>query len=134
MPRVVVAKVDEIPPGGRKLVVPFRGKAGVGVFNVDGSFYALRNLCPHKLGPLCTGNLGGVMAADAPVTAEDHGLHMDRSGEILRCPWHLWPFDIKTGQCLRAPEVSVRMYPVMVEGNEIVIDYEGNQTQTRHKK
>ena len=40
----------------------------------------------------------------------------------------------KTGQCLRAPEVSVRMYSVMVEGNEIMIDYEDKQTQSKSEK
>ena len=48
--RVVVGKVAEIPEGGRKLVVPFRGRAGIGVFNVNGTFYALRNICPHNRG------------------------------------------------------------------------------------
>ena len=51
MASVVIGKVDEIPPGERKIVVPFRGRAGIGVFNVNGSFYAIRNICPHKNGP-----------------------------------------------------------------------------------
>ncbi|MGH2551733.1 MAG: Rieske (2Fe-2S) protein, partial [Thermomicrobiales bacterium] len=56
--RVVVGPVEELPPGERKIVVPFRGRAGIGVFNVNGTFHALRNLCPHKSGPLCTGRIG----------------------------------------------------------------------------
>ena len=52
---VVVGKVWEIPPGERKIVVPFRGRAGIGIFNIKGDFYAARNICPHKHGPLCTG-------------------------------------------------------------------------------
>ena len=55
MEHVVVAKVSEIPIGERKIVLPFRGRAGIGVFNVNGSFFAIRNICPHKHGPLCTG-------------------------------------------------------------------------------
>ena len=55
--RVVAGTVEELPPGERKLIVPFRGRAGIGVFNVNGSYHALRNLCPHKLGPLCTGRV-----------------------------------------------------------------------------
>ena len=39
---VVIAKVWEIPPGERKIVVPFRGRAGIGVFNVNGDLFALR--------------------------------------------------------------------------------------------
>jgi hypothetical protein len=44
--RVVVGPVEELPPGERKIIVPFRGRAGIGVFNVNGTFHALRNLCP----------------------------------------------------------------------------------------
>ena len=75
--RVVVGAVDEIPPGERKLVVPFRGRAGIGVFNVNGTFHALRNLCPHKSGPLCTGRVGPLMVADGPPTVEDVAAHWD---------------------------------------------------------
>ena len=53
MRRVVVGKVAEIPEGTRKLVVPFRGRAGIGVFNVKGTFYALRNICPHNRRDRC---------------------------------------------------------------------------------
>ena len=56
MARIAVARVSEIPPGQRKIVVPFRGRAGIGIFNVGGTFYAVRNICPHKNGPLCTGD------------------------------------------------------------------------------
>ena len=38
MTSVVIGKVGDIPPGERKIVVPFRGRAGIGVFNVNGSF------------------------------------------------------------------------------------------------
>ena len=66
MTSVVIGKVGDIPPGERKIVVPFRGRAGIGVFNVNGSFYAVRNICPHKNGPLCTGELSGRVTTDVP--------------------------------------------------------------------
>ncbi len=122
MTRVVIAKVWEIPPGGRKIVVPFRGRAGIGVFNVNGRLYALRNICPHKRGPLCTGELTGQIAADAPPSANDSDLKVNGEGEVLRCPWHQWPFEIATGRCLVDPDVRVKTYPVRIDGNDIVVD------------
>ena len=119
--RVVVGPVDEIPPGTRRIVVPFRGRAGIGVFNVGGTYYALRNLCPHKAGPLCTGRGSGRVIADAPPTVADAGLDLVREGEIIRCPWHLWEFDILTGKCLVDPKVRVKLYPVVVEQGEVVV-------------
>ncbi|GAQ32961.1 rieske (2Fe-2S) domain-containing protein [Mycobacterium pseudoshottsii JCM 15466] len=38
--------MDEIPPGTHKLV-PI-GRHGVGVYNVNGTFYAIANYCPHQ--------------------------------------------------------------------------------------
>jgi nitrite reductase (NADH) small subunit len=119
--RVVVGPVDELPPGERKIIVPFRGRAGIGVFNVNGTFHALRNLCPHKSGPLCTGRIGAYVAADAPPTSEDANLDLVRDGEIIRCPWHMWEFEIATGRCLVDPKARVKKYPVVIESGEIVV-------------
>jgi nitrite reductase/ring-hydroxylating ferredoxin subunit len=119
--RVEVCAVGELPDGARRLIVPFRGRAGIGVFNVNGTYHALRNLCPHKLGPLCTGRVGGRVVAAAPPTAARADLDMVREGEIIRCPWHLWEFEIATGRCLVDPSVRVKTYPVRIERGHIVV-------------
>ena len=119
--RVVAGTVEEIPPGERKLIVPFRGRAGIGVFNVNGSYHALRNLCPHKLGPLCTGRVSGRVVAAAPPSSYAPELEVERDGEIIRCPWHLWEFEIATGRCLVDPKVRVKTYPVAVEDGQVVV-------------
>ena len=122
---VVVGKVWEIPPGERKIVVPFRGRAGIGIFNVGGSFYAVRNICPHKHGPLCTGELSGRVDTDAPPSSQGAFISLEGLGEIVRCPWHQWPFEIATGRCLVASEVRVATYPVKIRGDDVVVEYEG---------
>jgi len=119
--RVVAGTVEEIPPGGRKIIVPFRGRAGIGVFNVNGEYHALRNLCPHKLGPLCTGRISGRAVADSPPSTYQNDLAWERDGEIIRCPWHLWEFDITTGQCLVDAKMRVKTYPVVVEEGQVVV-------------
>ena len=122
--RVVVGRADEIGPAERRIVVPFRGRAGIGVFNVCGRFYALRNLCPHKSGPLCTGRVTGRIVADTPpagrpLLRDDHDIAQD--GEIIRCPWHLWEFEIATGRCLVDPRMRVKTYPVAIEDGWVVV-------------
>ncbi|HEX4214258.1 MAG TPA: Rieske (2Fe-2S) protein [Candidatus Dormibacteraeota bacterium] len=119
--RVVVGPVEDLPSGSRRLVVPFRGRAGIGVFNIGGRYFALRNLCPHKTGPLCTGKVTGRMVAVGPPSAGDAGMVMARDGEIIRCPWHLWEFEIASGRCLVDPQVRVKTYPVQVEQGEVVV-------------
>lgn len=119
--RVVAGTVEEITPTNRALIVPFRGRAGIGVFNVDGQYYAVRNLCPHKLGPLCTGRVSGRPVADAPPSSYAGLPEIERDGAILRCPWHLWEFDITTGQCLVDPTMRVKIYPVAIEDSQVVV-------------
>ncbi|WP_280416839.1 Rieske 2Fe-2S domain-containing protein, partial [Nocardia carnea] len=59
--------MDEIPPGSSK-VVPI-GRHGVGVYNVNGTFYAIANYCPHEGGPLCSGPPPGRPRGTQSVTA-----------------------------------------------------------------
>ena len=109
MGRYVVAPVEEIPPGERK-IVEIAGRS-IGVFNVNGEFFALRNRCPHQGGPLCIGPVRGFVASPGPGE-----YHLTRHGEILRCPWHGWEFDIRTGQSWFDPRrVRVRSYDVTLE-------------------
>ena len=109
MPKYEVATVDEIQPGERKIVDV--GGRSIGVFNLNGEFFALRNICPHEGGPLCVGPLCGVVESEMPGE-----YHYSNPGQILRCPWHGWEFDIRTGQSWFDPrKVRVRSYEVTVE-------------------
>jgi nitrite reductase/ring-hydroxylating ferredoxin subunit len=109
MPRHVVAPVGDIPPGGRKLV-QVNGRAIV-VFNLAGAFFALSERCPHKGGPLSKGKLTGLLESSEP-----GAYRYSRRGEIIRCPWHSWEFDIRTGKSWCDPErVRARNYRVSVE-------------------
>ncbi len=122
MAGVVVGKVSDIPPGHRMIVAPFPGQAGIGVFNVAGTFYAVRNICPHKAGPICAGEIGVRVTAEAPPSTDNCMISVDRSGEILRCPWHQWPFEIETGRCLLDPKVRVKTYPVKIDGDDVIVE------------
>lgn len=109
MAKYVVAKIGEIAEGGRK-IVELNGRS-VGVFHVNGAYYALRNRCPHQGGNLCEGPLSGFVTAKVPGQYE-----YSRKGEILRCPWHGWEFDVTTGQSWCDPtHMRVRLYDVHVE-------------------
>jgi 3-phenylpropionate/trans-cinnamate dioxygenase ferredoxin subunit len=117
MAKHVVATIDEIPTGGRKIV----DVAGVsiGIFNLSGEYFALRNRCPHQGGPLCEGKLWGSLEASVPGEFK-----YGRPGEILGCLWHGWEFDIRTGQSWTDPRrLRTRRYAVSVEaGSTIVAD------------
>jgi len=106
--KYVVATVDEIPPGSRK-IVDVDGRS-IGVFNVGGEYFALLNRCPHQGGPLCKGNTHGFLRSSG--VGE---YFYSRAGEIVRCPWHGWEYDLRTGQSWFDPgKVIVRTYEVSV--------------------
>jgi nitrite reductase/ring-hydroxylating ferredoxin subunit len=112
----VVCRIDELPPGARRMVPV--GKYGVGVFNVGGELFAITNYCPHQGGPLCHGRVQGTSVLRAgSVRATEYVL----AGRVLRCPWHQWEFDLATGRTLSKPEKGVRTYPVRVESGSVIL-------------
>ena len=109
MARYVVARAADIPVGGRQ-VVTIRGRQIV-LFNVKGEYRAFLNRCPHKGAELCYGVLVGLVEGD-----EVGEFRYSRQGEMLRCPYHGWEFDLKTGQSYCDPDsVKVRQYNIEIE-------------------
>jgi 3-phenylpropionate/trans-cinnamate dioxygenase ferredoxin subunit len=117
--RHVVATVDEIPPGGRK-IVEVAGRS-IGIFNLGGEFFALRNRCPHEGARLCEGYLSGFVQARVPGEYT-----YVRRGEILRCPWHAWEFDVRTGQSWFDPaKTRVKLYEARAEPGSALAEDNG---------
>jgi nitrite reductase (NADH) small subunit len=109
-----VCGADELPPGER-LLVELDGHS-VGVFNVEGSFYALQNRCPHRGGPLCLGPLTGTIVA-----GPEFEYAYDRAGRVLRCAWHGWEFEVESGRSLVDPHVRAKTFPVTVDDGDVVV-------------
>jgi nitrite reductase/ring-hydroxylating ferredoxin subunit len=107
--RIVVSRLDEFPPGERKIVRA--GRRSIGVFRVGERFYAINNHCPHQGGPLCLGTTKPWVTSAAP------GEYVLAGQEaLLACPWHGWEYDLATGQSFLGPgSPGVRTYAVSVE-------------------
>jgi nitrite reductase/ring-hydroxylating ferredoxin subunit len=116
MARHVVARASELPPGARKLV-QLNGR-GVVVFNIKGEFFALSDQCPHKGASLSGGKLTGLVESDGP-----GDYTYSRAGEIVRCPWHGWEFDIRTGRSYCDPRrMRLMQFNVTVEPGAKVVE------------
>jgi len=114
--RHVVARVDEIAPGTSKLV--HVGSRQIAVFNVAGEFLAIANRCPHEGGELCKGKLVALIESDEPGV-----IRVSRHGELVRCPWHGWEFDLRTGKSWCDPaRTRVKSYDVAVEQGASLIE------------
>ncbi len=95
---IKVASISELSVGSSK-TVEVQGKV-IALFNVGGRIYALDNTCLHQGGPLGEGRL---------------------EGEVVTCPWHMWEFNVRTGEKVGEPSLRVATYPVQVDGDDIKV-------------
>jgi len=93
-----VATVGEIALGQAKVVMV--GRREIALFNIDGSFHAIENTCPHQGGPLAEGWL---------------------DGPVVTCPWHGWCFDVRTGRMTLGDYALVDTFDVHVDGDAIIL-------------
>src|SRR2546427_11562814 len=97
---VKVAETKNLTPG-KATAVEVEGNR-IAVFNVDGTFYAIDDTCPHAGGPLSEGQV---------------------EGDKVICPWHDAEFDLKTGEVLAPPAFEgVKGYKVVVEGDDVKVE------------
>lgn len=96
---VKLANVCDVPPG-RGFDTGFEANGEtIGLFCVDGKYYALGE-CTHEQGPLCQGII---------------------EGSEVTCPWHSAKFDITTGKCLSPPS-ACRVLGNVAESSELEQD------------
>jgi 3-phenylpropionate/trans-cinnamate dioxygenase ferredoxin subunit len=96
---IKVAEIGEIGPGERKFF-DIDGEPAA-LFNVDGQYYAIADVCTHDDGPVAEGVLDGY---------------------AIECPRHGARFDIRTGAVLSFPAiVPIPVYQVKVEEDGIYV-------------
>ncbi len=94
-----MAKAAELAPGQMKWVA-IEGNRLV-LANVDGDFFALRDVCGHRSAPLSRGKLQGF---------------------LIECPLHFAQFDVRTGELVEGPvSAAVPVYEVRVEGGTVYV-------------
>jgi 3-phenylpropionate/trans-cinnamate dioxygenase ferredoxin subunit len=114
--RHVVARAADLMPGTRKLVT-VEGR-GIVVLNIKGELFALSDTCPHKGASLCNGLLTGLVRSTKPGEYQ-----YERAGEILRCPWHQWEFDVRTGRSYCDPRrLRLMQFPIAIEAGADVVE------------
>ena len=109
---VRLCAVREAPAEGKVIEAEAEG-VGLCLARMDGELAAVDNWCPHRRGPLGEGWI---------------------EGRAVVCPWHAWAFDLKTGVAEPPERARVEVFPVRVEGEDVLVDLGdpagevGNQT------
>ena len=94
----LIGKATDIQPGeGQSYTV---GERIIGVFNVDGDFFAINDLCPHMGASLSAGFLDGCQVA---------------------CPWHAWRFSVTEGTWCDNPKLRIETFETRVEGDDLYV-------------
>ena len=94
---VAVALVSDLAPGEMKFAAVEGDR--IVLANVEGSFYALRDVCGHRNAPLSRGRLEGC---------------------LIECPLHFAQFDIRNGKFVDGPiSADVPAYEIIVEGDTV---------------
>ena len=93
-----VGRIAEFAAGqGRMVTVNGRH---VALFRLGEEFFALDNMCLHRGGPLCDGQI---------------------KNDVVTCPWHFWSYEIRTGMMVQDPRVGVSRHEVRVDGELISV-------------
>jgi nitrite reductase/ring-hydroxylating ferredoxin subunit len=80
--------------------------------------FALSDKCPHNGGSLSKGKLTGLVQSPAPGVYD-----YSRPGEIIRCPWHNWEFDVRSGKSWCDPKrMRLMNYAVSVEPGKTLVE------------
>jgi nitrite reductase (NADH) small subunit len=96
---VKVGSLSTLPPGSVTEVT--LGEKSYAICNIAGELHALDGICPHAGGPLGQGNV---------------------VDNMVICPWHEWSYDCRTGENDFDPTVKLDVFPVKMEGDDILID------------
>jgi len=98
---VRIAGTADVPPGTAQTfgVGPYE----VALFNVNGEYYALENLCPHQGGPIVDGWVEGL---------------------TVTCPWHAWCFDLRTGLLALGETAAIPRFDVCIEQDGVYVSTE----------
>jgi 3-phenylpropionate/trans-cinnamate dioxygenase ferredoxin subunit len=99
---VKVATIDEVPVNGSKLVEV--DDIRIALFNLNGEYYAIEDVCTHDGGPLVEGEIV--------------------NGYEVECPRHGARFDIRTGAAVRMPAFEPTIvYDVYIQGQDLLIEW-----------
>ena len=100
---VRVASTSDLASGQGK-VVEVNGRA-IALFNCNGEFMALDNICVHRGGPLGEGMV-------------------DCNNRTVQCPWHGWTYELVTGASPVNPLARVETFDVIVDGEDVRVSLE----------
>jgi nitrite reductase/ring-hydroxylating ferredoxin subunit len=116
--RIPVKPVADFEENSREIV--HVDGSPVGVFKVDGEFYALENRCKHAGGPVCKGQVRNELVGEFV----DPGEHVEESytgSPTVACPWHGYTYRLDSGDHVGDESISLTTFDVDVEDGTVYL-------------
>jgi 3-phenylpropionate/trans-cinnamate dioxygenase ferredoxin subunit len=93
-----VCRMSELGPGEVRRI----DNPPIAVFNVEGTLFAISDVCTHAEASLSEGQV---------------------EGQTVECPLHGACFDLRTGEALTPPAFeAVKTFGVVVQGDEVYVE------------
>ncbi len=93
----------------------------IGVFRVDGDFYAYQNQCVHRGGPVCQGKILSKVEEDLNQDKTSRGLQFSKEHLHIICPWHGFEYDLKDGVNAGNKRLHLKKYEVEVRNGGVYV-------------
>ena len=104
-----------------KPVMIMVGKQNIGIYKNQEKYYAYLNECSHQGGPACDGEV--IQRVRAKVSADGKTVEEYNSENeyVIACPWHGVEYTLETGAFDQDPQLKLKSFPVLVNGNEVFV-------------
>ncbi|MDA2933718.1 Rieske 2Fe-2S domain-containing protein [Acidobacteria bacterium AH-259-D05] len=119
MSELLVGKETDFKEGDRKIIV--QAELEIGIFRVNGDFYAYHNECAHRGGPVCQGKILGKVEEVLGEDKTSKGLKFSDQQIHIVCPWHGFEYDIKTGVNAGNKRMRLKKYQVKVRDGSVYV-------------
>lgn len=119
MAELYVGREEEFGDRDRKVIA--QGALEIGVFRIDGAFYAYENKCAHQGGPVCQGRILNKVEEVLAGDMTSSGLRWSEEDVHIVCPWHGFEFNLKTGRHPGSPKYRLRKFTVKVSDGEVYV-------------
>ncbi len=114
-----VGKESEFEDRDRKIIA--QGDLEIGVFHVNGDFYAYENNCVHQGGPVCQGKILNKVEEVLGDDKTSKGLKFSESDVHIVCPWHGYEYNLMTGRHPGDKNVRLKPYEVKISDGEVYV-------------
>ncbi len=91
--------VNDIPVGERRILT-IDNALSIGIFHLAKGWFAIKNSCRHRGGPVATGALDGT---------------------TITCPWHGFQYDVTNGELLVDRSAKLETYPVVIKDADVFV-------------